>query len=145
MMKAKHCGLRLTKLCKLFTKQNHFMRKKLLSKVLLSMIFMFLGVQAFAQDRTVTGRVTASDDGSGVPGASISIKGTSKGTTSDGDGNYKISAPSSATLVFSSVGFDTQEIVVGSKSQINVALKTDSKLKLPLKCKELHKSKKDCV
>jgi TonB-dependent SusC/RagA subfamily outer membrane receptor len=91
------------------------------------MIFMFLGVQAFAQDRMVTGRVTASDDGSGVPGASISIKGTSKGTTSDGDGNYKISASSSATLVFSSVGFNTQEIAVGSKSQISVALKTDSK------------------
>ena len=127
MMKAKRYGLRLTKLCKLFTKQNHFMRKKLLSKVLLGMIFMFLGVQAFGQDRMVTGRVTASDDGSGVPGASISIKGTSKGTTSDGDGNYKISAPSSAILVFSSVGFNTQEIAVGSKSQISVALKTDSK------------------
>jgi len=103
------------------------MRKKLLSKVLLGMIFMFLGVQAFAQDRMVTGRVTASDDGSGVPGASISIKGTSKGTTSDGDGNYKISAPSNAILVFSSIGFNTQEIAVGTKSQISVALKTDTK------------------
>jgi TonB-linked SusC/RagA family outer membrane protein len=126
MMKAKHCGLRLTKLCKLFTKQNHFMRKKLLSKALLSMIFMFLGVQAFAQDRSVTGRVTASDDGSGVPGVSVLVKGTTVGTSTDVNGNFKISSASSAILQFSSVGYLTQEISVGNKSQIDVKLVADN-------------------
>ena len=80
------------------------MRKKLLSKLLFSMVFVLLGIQMQAQDRTVTGRVTASDDGSGVPGASVSVKGTSKGTSTDGDGNYKISVSGpSVVLVYSSV------------------------------------------
>ncbi|MEN9958300.1 MAG: hypothetical protein RLZZ474_544 [Bacteroidota bacterium] len=103
------------------------MRKQLLSKVLFSMFFVLMGIQMLAQDRTVTGRVTASDDGSGIPGASISIKGTSKGTSSDADGNYKITVSGSSVLTFSSVGFNSQDVTVGNKSQINVALATDTK------------------
>ena len=103
------------------------MRKQLLSKVLFSMFFVLMGIQMLAQDRTVTGRVTASDDGSGIPGASISIKGTSKGTSSDADGNYKITVSGSSVLTFSSVGFNSQDVSVGNKSQINVALATDTK------------------
>ena len=76
------------------------MRKQLLSKVLFSMFFVLMGIQMLAQDRTVTGRVTASDDGSGIPGASISIKGTSKGTSSDADGNNKITVSGSSVLTF---------------------------------------------
>jgi len=92
------------------------------------MVFVLLGIQLQAQDRTVTGRVTSADDGSGVPGASVSIKGTSKGTSTDGDGNYKISVSgASAILVYSSVGYNSQEISVGSKGQINVALAADTK------------------
>ena len=103
------------------------MRKQLLSKVLFSMFFVLMGIQMLAQDRTVTGRVTASDDGSGIPGASISIKGTSKGTSSDADGNYKITVSGSSVLTFSSVGFNSQDVSVGNKSQINVALAADTK------------------
>ncbi|MEY4986929.1 MAG: hypothetical protein RL567_708 [Bacteroidota bacterium] len=103
------------------------MRKQLLSKVLFSMFFVLMGIQMLAQDRTVTGRVTASDDGSGIPGASISIKGTSKGISSDADGNYKITVSGSSVLTFSSVGFNSQDVTVGNKSQINVALATDTK------------------
>ena len=91
------------------------------------MFFMLIGFQIFAQDRMVTGRVTASDDGSGIPGATISVKGTSKGTSSDVNGNYKISVGQSAVLVFSSVGFNSQEISVGSKTQINISLAADTK------------------
>jgi TonB-linked SusC/RagA family outer membrane protein len=86
-----------------------------------------MGIQMLAQDRTVTGRVTASDDGSGIPGASISIKGTSKGTSSDADGNYKITVSGASVLTFSSVGFNSQDVTVGNKSQINVALAADTK------------------
>ena len=103
------------------------MRKKLLSKVLLSCVMLLLSIQIFAQDRTVSGKVTSSDDGSGIPGASVSVKGTSKGTTTDADGNFKITVGSSAVLVFSAVGSNSQEVAVGSKSQINVALSTDTK------------------
>ena len=103
------------------------MRKKLLSKVLLSGIMLLLSIQIFAQDRTVSGKVTSSDDGSGIPGASVSVKGTSKGTSTDMDGNYKITVGNSAVLVFSAVGTNSQEVSVGSKTQINVALSADTK------------------
>jgi TonB-linked SusC/RagA family outer membrane protein len=103
------------------------MKKQLLSKVLSSMFFILIGFQIFAQDRLVTGRVTSSDDGSGIPGATISVKGTSKGTSSDADGNFKISVGNAAVLSFSSVGFNSQEISVGNKTQINVVLTADTK------------------
>jgi TonB-linked SusC/RagA family outer membrane protein len=103
------------------------MRKQLLSKVLFSMFFVLMGIQVLAQDRLVTGRVTASDDGSGIPGASIAIKGTSKGTTSDADGNFKITVSGSNVLTFTSIGFISQDITVGNKSVVNVALAADTK------------------
>jgi TonB-linked SusC/RagA family outer membrane protein len=103
------------------------MRKQLLSKVLFSLFLVLMGIQVLAQDRMVTGRVTASDDGSGIPGASIAIKGTSKGTTSDADGNFKISVSGSNVLTFTSIGFISQDITVGNKSIVNVALAADTK------------------
>ncbi len=95
--------------------------------MLLSGIMLLLSIQIFAQDRTVSGKVTSSDDGSGIPGASVSVKGTSKGTSTDMDGNYKITVGNSAVLVFSAVGTNLQEVSVGTKSQINVALSADTK------------------
>jgi len=103
------------------------MRKQLLSKVLFSIVLVLIGVQVFAQDRMVTGKVSSSDDASGIPGASVSVKGTSKGTTTDADGNYKISVSSSSVLVFTSVGFNSQDVTVGNKTQVNVSLSTDNK------------------
>lgn len=103
------------------------MRKQLLSKVLFSFIMLLIGVQVFAQDRMVSGKVSSSEDGSGIPGASVSIKGTSKGTTTDANGNFKISVSGSNVLIFSSVGFNNQDVSVGNKSQINVSLSVDNK------------------
>ncbi len=103
------------------------MRKQLLSKVLFSLFFVLIGIQMLAQDRTVSGRVTASDDGSGVPGVSIAVKGTSKGTSTDANGNYKITLSGNAVLSFSSIGFISQDITVGNQSQINVVLAADTK------------------
>lgn len=125
-MKAKRYELRLTKLCNLFTKQNYFMRKKLLSKVFLSVFFMLLGIQAFSQNRVITGRVTTSEDGLGVPGVSVLVKGSTIGTSSDVDGNFKISVGLNASLLFSSVGYLTQEISVGNKTQIIIKLAADN-------------------
>ena len=103
------------------------MRKKLLSKVLLSGIMLLLSIQIFAQDRTVSGKVTSSEDGLGIPGASVAVKGTSKGTSTDADGNYKITVGNSAVLVFTAVGTNSQEVSVGTKTQVNVALSADTK------------------
>jgi TonB-dependent starch-binding outer membrane protein SusC len=88
-------------------------------------LLMSLGV--YAQDRTVTGKVTDAADGSGIPGVTVSIKGTSKGTQTDASGAYKITVGSGTTLVFSSVGYINQEVAAGSRSVIDVALATDSK------------------
>lgn len=80
---------------------------------------------AFAQLK-VTGKVTASDDGSPLPYATISIKGTTTGAYTDDDGNYTITVDPNGVLVFSTVGFVTQEIHVNNRSVINVALAPDA-------------------
>ncbi len=98
------------------------MRKNLL----LSMLFTLTTMSLYAQ-AVVKGRVTSADDGSGIPGVSVSIKGTSKGTQTDVEGNYSISASSSATLEFSFVGFKSTSVAVGNQSTINVALESDVK------------------
>ncbi len=74
------------------------------------------------QTITVTGTVTAASDGSELPGLSILQKGTTNGTVTNIDGQYSISVPQDAVLVFSFIGFRTQEIEVQGKSQINVAM-----------------------
>ncbi|RRB02202.1 SusC/RagA family TonB-linked outer membrane protein [Larkinella rosea] len=100
------------------------MRKRLAGFWLLCVLF---ALPALAQDRTVTGKVTSSDDGSTLPGVSIQLKGTSRGTTTDSDGNYSLpNVPANARLVFSFIGTATQEIVVGNQSTINVQLKSDA-------------------
>jgi iron complex outermembrane receptor protein len=76
--------------------------------------------------RAVTGKITSSEDGSALPGVNILVKGTSIGTTSDASGNYSIDVPSdNDILVFSFIGFVTQEIAVGSQSTVNVQLALD--------------------
>ncbi len=71
--------------------------------------------------RTVSGKVT-DDSGEGLPGVNVVIKGTSTGTTTDIDGNYQLSTNDSDILVFSFVGFTTQEVQVGSRSVIDVSM-----------------------
>lgn len=76
---------------------------------------------------TVTGTVTAAEDASVLPGVNITIKGTTQGTTTDESGKFTLQVPDeNAVLVFSFIGFIPQEIVVGSRSVIDVALVTDT-------------------
>ena len=97
------------------------MKKLLLAWVL---VMAFLST-SLAQTRTLTGKVTSSEDGTGLPGVSVSLKGTSRGTTTLFDGTFKISVSNSEVLVFSFVGFKQQSITVGSQSTINVVLASD--------------------
>ena len=90
----------------------------------LAVLLVFGTLVSFAQ-QTVSGKVTSSDDGSGIPGVNILEKGSSNGTVSDSDGNFRISVGSNATLVFSFVGYTTQEVSVGSQSSVNVSLQSD--------------------
>lgn len=80
---------------------------------------------ALAQSAVVTGKVTAQDDGSPVPGVNVLEKGTNNGTVTDSDGNYRISVGTGSTLVFSFVGYVTQESSVGGQSAINISLASD--------------------
>jgi TonB-dependent starch-binding outer membrane protein SusC len=79
-------------------------------------------------DKTITGKVVSKDDNSPVPGVTIVVKGTNTGTTSDVDGKYQIDIKTSNDiLVFSAVGFLTQERAVGSASTVDIVLATDQK------------------
>ena len=91
---------------------------------LLGLALFFYSV-SFAQEKTITGKVTDSQTGDPVPGANIVVKGTTNGTVSDLEGSYSLNVSSEGTLVFSFVGYETQEIEIGSQSVINVALKPD--------------------
>lgn len=81
-------------------------------------------VSTFAQDRTVSGVV--SEAGQPLPGVTVIIKGTSKGTITDLNGKYQIAIADDATLVFSFVGYSAQEIKVGQRSVLDIALEQDS-------------------
>jgi TonB-dependent starch-binding outer membrane protein SusC len=71
---------------------------------------------------TVTGTVLSGEDNSAMPGVSIVVKNTSTGTVTDVDGRYSLSAPENAVLVFSFVGFTSEEVPVGGRSAINVTM-----------------------
>ncbi|MFF5381892.1 SusC/RagA family TonB-linked outer membrane protein [Pedobacter suwonensis] len=98
--------------------------KKLLQSLF---ILLFIATSAIAQDRTITGTVTGKGDGLPLPGVSVKIKGTPSGTTTGADGKFAIRVASSAsTIEFSSVGYVSQSISVGSRNLINVSLESDA-------------------
>ena len=93
--------------------------------LLLTIVSLTTGVYAYAQS-TISGTVTDSEDGSAVPGVNVLVKGTSTGTITDVEGSYNVTVTGEdATLVFSSVGFITQEVVVGSQATIDLAMQAD--------------------
>lgn len=95
-----------------------------LSKNLLLFVLLLTGSIMYSQ-RTVRGVV--SDSEGGLPGVTVQVKGTSTGTQTDLDGNYSVTVTSdSSVLIFSYLGYKTQEITVGSRSTINVTLVEDS-------------------
>ena len=100
-------------------------QRLLYGKMKFAASFLFLALlfvlPAHAQNITVKGRVL-NESGQGVPNASVTVKGTNTGVTTSDQGNFEISAPSNGTLVISSVGFGSQEIAIGGRTDLNVAL-----------------------
>ena len=86
--------------------------------------FITVSAEAFAQNITVQGKVTDASSGEALPGVNIVIKGTTRGTSTDVDGNYSITVPSGGTLVFSYVGYLTQELAATSPT-LNVAMEPE--------------------
>ncbi len=91
----------------------------------LTVLLMWLATAAWAQNRTVTGKVTSLDDGAAMPGVNIIEKGTSNGTVTNIDGEYSIAVGSEAILIFSFVGYTPEEVSVEAQTTINVALAPD--------------------
>jgi len=77
------------------------------------------------QERSITGKVTSAEDNSGLPGVSVIIKGSNVGTVTDIEGSYTLEVPINATLVFSYVGFVTEEVQVGNQSVIDLMMTPD--------------------
>jgi TonB-linked SusC/RagA family outer membrane protein len=96
------------------------MKRKLL---FIFLVFFCSAWQVMAQQRTISGKVTAADDGTPIPGATVKIKGQSGGVATNTLGNYTIPAATGQVLVFSFVGTASQERTVGTESVINIALK----------------------
>ncbi len=109
------------------------MNKFSLLTILFLSVFCYTALPSYAeaavaqQIEKVTGKVT-DESGEPVIGAGVVVKGTSSGTITDLDGFYSLTAASGQTLVFSSVGYKDQEVVVGSENVINVVLPVDSEL-----------------
>jgi TonB-linked SusC/RagA family outer membrane protein len=99
------------------------MRKNLLIKLV--PLLLLISSMAWAQERTISGKVTASEDGSSLPGVNVVVKGTTNGTVTDSEGRFSLSAPSSGTLLISFIGFKTQEIAIGERSVVDVKLESD--------------------
>jgi len=100
----------------------------MMKKFLLLCFSFGFAISVWAQDRVVTGKLTSKDDGTALPGVNILVKGTTTGTATDADGVFKISVPSGdVTLVFSFIGYATQEVLVGARTVIDVQLENDAK------------------
>jgi TonB-dependent starch-binding outer membrane protein SusC len=97
--------------------------------LLLSFVLMFvLSNIALAQNRAISGKVLAAENGQPLPGVNVVVKGTTVGTFTSGDGSFSVNVPSdNAVLLFSYLGYVAQEMSVAGKSVINVQLREDSK------------------
>src|SRR5688500_2390518 len=92
----------------------------------LTIVSMLGSADLWAQNRTVSGRVTSVEDGSGLPGVNVVLQGTTTGTVTDVSGNYTLSvAGETGTLIFSFIGYETLEIEIGVRTTIDVQMQQD--------------------
>ncbi|MEL0240991.1 MAG: carboxypeptidase-like regulatory domain-containing protein, partial [Flavobacteriaceae bacterium] len=98
----------------------------MMNKIKLLLIALLLGSTSALLAQTVTGTVSSADGP--LPGATVLIKGTAIGTSTDFDGNFSIEASSEDVLVISFIGYTTKEVLVGNQSEINVMLDSSNVL-----------------
>lgn len=96
-------------------------------KTTLLLACLFFAMQAVLAQKMITGTVTSSEDGSGIPGVTVMVKGTTIGTTTDMVGKYQLNVPESGrVLVFSFIGLKKQEVEIAGKTVINVTMSSDA-------------------
>ena len=89
-------------------------------------VFVLASSATWAQERTVSGRVTSAEDGSRLPGVNIVLKGTTNGTVTDANGDYSLKVPGSGgTLVFTFIGLTSQEVEIGTSNTVNADMSQD--------------------
>lgn len=93
---------------------------------LMALLLCLSPLSIFAQTKLINGQVTSSTNKDPMPGVGITVKGTTRGTTTDASGKFKIEAASTETLVFSFIGFISQEVKVGNISSLDVSLVEDT-------------------
>ena len=89
------------------------------------LLILLFTMHAFAQDKSVSGIVTSAEDNMSVPGVNVIVQGTTRGTSTDFDGNYSIKVSQGETLEYSSLGFKTVYIQIQNQTEINVTLESD--------------------
>ncbi|MCS7019797.1 MAG: TonB-dependent receptor [Cytophagales bacterium] len=104
------------------------MKTNSLLTMALAMLLMFFAGASYAQNRTVKGKVVSDEDGSPLPGVNVTLKGTNTGTITDVEGNFSLTVSGdNPVLVFSYVGFLTQEVSAAGKDNIDIRLVVDVK------------------
>jgi TonB-dependent SusC/RagA subfamily outer membrane receptor len=99
------------------------MRKTL---TLFALLLALVSLKATAQDRTITGKVTSSEDNTTIPGVSVVVVGTTIGTSTDMNGDYKLTIPPTAkTLRFSGLGMKVKDVPVGASNSMDIILDAD--------------------
>lgn len=93
---------------------------------LMALLLCLSPLSIFAQTKLINGQVTSSTNKDPMPGVGITVKGTTRGTTTDALGKFKIEAASTETLVFSFIGFISQEVKVGNISSLDISLVEDT-------------------
>ena len=105
------------------------MSRKIICKVLLINVLGLFFFGANAQNRSIKGKVTSIEEGKNIelPGVNVTIIGTSKGTTTDAEGNFNLElAPSETSLSFSFIGYTSQTVVITNQTFLNIILQTDT-------------------
>ncbi|MBD0852192.1 SusC/RagA family TonB-linked outer membrane protein [Maribacter arenosus] len=97
-------------------------KKKFNINYLVLILFLSVSLISYGQEQTITGTVVSAADNVPLPGASIIIKGTTTGTQTDFDGNYTINANNGDVLVFSYLGYNSEEVTVSNETTLNIAL-----------------------
>ncbi|MEK6478138.1 SusC/RagA family TonB-linked outer membrane protein [Catalinimonas sp. 4WD22] len=93
----------------------------------LLLLSLLLSFSAYAQEMSISGKVTDPDNGP-IPGVNVLVKGTTQGTITDIEGNYRLNVSENAeTLVFSFVGYETQEVAINGRSSVDVSLALDAR------------------
>ncbi|HYF70640.1 MAG TPA: TonB-dependent receptor [Ohtaekwangia sp.] len=105
--------------------KNEFLRFNVNRLIAVMLIVLLHATAGWAQELQVSGKVTSADDNSSLPGVNVLVKGTTNGTVTDSDGNYAISVPQNATLVFTFIGYTPTEVVVGGRTTIDVGMEAD--------------------